>query len=676
MPLLTTLQSAVNYALLGGAAVTTSGNASVVGNYYYGEPGGTIPFISGGTSQTNLDRVAVAVTDATAFYTNNLARTPNQGPIIFGSVITGGVQELDLSANAAVDVRVDITFASALINSSTSNLEFRIKTNIATESVVFHITTTTGLLVVATANPVTFTIDNGTGGALLARNVYWLSQDSTFATNAGKTMEMIGTWICSGILTISTTGSVTHGGGMIALGALTVTASGVATTFDAYGVTDLPGTLGQAGDYALMVSGTYNPPSVSTTTIVDDAARYGREGSLAIPGITGGISVTDPVAWDIARTEARTFYENNRVRPTDLTINFPFVTGGEYIIDTTTVNKASVVITLAGPGIDASVSSTTVRIRVNAATTSLIVHWKVLGNSLVGVAGGITFEIDNLTTGASLTPGNLIWMVDSLLQVGSSAGDIVLEGVFMNDATFNLFRLGSSSSIVIESGVLALRTFGITDDGTGAGSIRLSAPYITCLAQGTMIETEDGSLPIESVRVGTRILVHDFRTGARSHQRVARITMSCVARGCESPLVVLPPGSISEGVPAVPVECTRNHAFLVGDENVEAGYIATLHSKRSTPTVGKTGTVMVYGLTTEDEGGLVLSCGAVCHTVPAFSFKSPLPREKYSDPSKHIAGAATSLLYRNDGRTWVDADGSRWVHPGDASGLNRMYLRS
>jgi hypothetical protein len=89
--------------------------------------------------------------------------------------------------------------------------------------------------------------------------------------------------------------------------------------------------------------------------------------------------------------------------------------------------------------------------------------------------------------------------IDGFIATGSSH----LSGVLsLSSAANGLITLDLPGNFVTTN-------FIVTSDGTGKGT----DVSLACFAAGTMIETQNGALPVEALRVGDLVLAHDGDVG-------------------------------------------------------------------------------------------------------------------------------------------------------------------
>ena len=274
-----------------------------------------------------------------------------------------------------------------------------------------------------------------------------------------------------------------------------------------------------------------------------------------------------------------------------------------------------------------------------------------------------------LAGGTGMLADNIFWVS----QTDSIGAIFAATGIGTSIST-----VGTIGTFIVQNVVVAASTGPINLSANWAlGSTTYSSsafgvtynPLRTCLAHGTLLRvgpTLADVRAIETLRVGDEVTMLDFVSDETMQVRVARVSHFAIAPH-DPLLVTIRAGALAPGVPSTDVSSTTNHPFLLGTEHVETGEIA-----RRYPNGCAVGAqeehVQMYSVTLEREGGLILASGMVAHALPPWSCATPLPRASYQDESLHRDTARTSLLYNDDGRQWVQANGSRWVHPGTGAG--------
>jgi len=450
----------------------------------------------------------------------------------------------------------------------------------------------------------------------------------------------------------------------------------------------MAGTLGAADKFAILGGNIV----ASNEGIMDVTGDYwfGKvfDSTGPMPFITGdGQQNTAPAS---AFFDATAFVTSNLLRTTTLRIPasgfLPNITGGledTLSIDLTATTNADQVVDLFTGSVTSESGNTDIVITPAHDTATLVVRWTMTNPLIFADQDSLTMSIDNVANTGTLDFSNVYFIFpgSTIINIAAQGTNVLtLGGTWLGDLDggaghFVLQVFNGGGSIHLDGGwfsdLISLNK-GVVGDSMDASCHGLT---VRCLAEGTEVQTPTGAVAIESLHVGDTVLLHDFVSGKVRTERLADVRSGVLPAGSLEPrIITIGPDTISPGVPAVSIRCTENHPFLVGDEHVEAGALvarrpgvcSVLHSERPT---------RVFSLQVAGEGGLVLSGGAIAHTVPALSAKSPLHHTKYAAGSACAeTGAKTDLLYHCDGRVWVRCDGSQWVHPGERAGVARMWV--
>jgi hypothetical protein len=177
----------------------------------------------------------------------------------------------------------------------------------------------------------------------------------------------------------------------------------------------------------------------------------------------------------------------------------------------------------------------------------------------------------------------------TLLYGGSISYSISFDGELSPGETFTLFATGEPES----SGVDA--TYNGTDDAGGVyftlgeyGYVITNAPIETndsyqfeevdylCFLAGTLIQTENGEVPVETLRAGDMVLVR--RLGQIRFEPLVWVgrTQARVSRGRDARKAApihIAAGALSRSMPARDLRVSPEHALLVDGALVPAGLL-------------------------------------------------------------------------------------------------------
>ncbi len=220
-----------------------------------------------------------------------------------------------------------------------------------------------------------------------------------------------------------------------------------------------------------------------------------------------------------------------------------------------------------------------------------------------GLVGGIT-----LSDTEDATPGNGETAVNDAILITQGFGDTTPHsGVFLGFTS-------SGEPIVqrdIDSQVFILSKTGSHPTGDNIGFTD-SGTYIYCFAEGTLITTETGDSPVETLCIGDWVIT--AKGEPAEVKWIGRQTVSTLFTPAERLMPVrFAVGSLGDGVPNSDLTVTADHAMLIDNVLVHAGALVNGATITRVPLSEMGDSYTVYHIETE-EHEIILANGAPAET--------------------------------------------------------------
>jgi hypothetical protein len=579
----------------GAAAISNSGTINSTGTSTLSDSGGGITnlgtiHVTGGTLTVAgaLTDSGVITIDSLAALSTSGALTNNSGATITinGTLSETGTVAISNAGTISIGSGATLSTAGALTNQSGGQITV---SGTLTESGTAAVTNSSGATITLSGGTLQDT--HGAGAAAISNSgTINTSGTSTLSDSTGGISNSGTLNITGGTLTV--TGAVTDTG--------TISMSSGASLTDSSGITLSGGALSGAGTVNASLSGTGTVTASGGTLDLTGTVNSGL--TLSIADVVNSVLRIDGTA----TTGAITLDTANQtleigVSGTSLTLTTrEHVTGGAIrlgrgtLADTAGFQLDGGTVSGIGAITGGTIDGTGV---VEALGGQLDLSQATIGGDATGLEiandGSSTLVVDNAASGAVVTflggSGTLrvlhindFFATISALQIGSS-GTTPTNQIDLADVGTITRSVISGSTVTFYNGLSPVATLHLasapgagvyadwTSDSVGGNDIFLST--VACFCAGTQILTQNGEMPVETLKIGDRVMT--VSGAAKPIRWIGRRAYSgSFIAGKRNVLPIrVAAGALADGVPVRDLWVSPGHAFFIDNALVQCEHL-------------------------------------------------------------------------------------------------------